>query len=217
MGTGRPSVERPEVEGVWYDAILLPDHNLEVDVRVRWIRAASDYRGLGVVDDVVVVVGDDVRAYALADGRERWVTALPRSGVDEDLYEWHDDGWKSDQPPPVRPTALGLVGDDALRVWTAHADDVVLSRSTGALLHAAEGGPERPADWVDLPPLPGSLDVSDVSNEPFATRGGGGWAFDWDYQVPPSEVHAVPGGMVLVSSVGFLVALDRVPSWRPWG
>lgn len=217
MGTERPRMERPQVEGVWYDALLMPDPRGAVDVKVRWIRGAGGCRGLGVVDDVAVVVSDDVRAYDLADGRERWVAALPRSGVDDDLYEWHDDGWKSDQPPPVRPTALGLVGDDALRVWTAHADDVVLSRSTGELLRAAEGGAERPADWVDLPPIPDSVDVSDVVNEPHATRGGGGWAFDWDYQVPPSEVHAVPGGMVLVSSVGFLVALDRVPSWLPWG
>jgi hypothetical protein len=164
--------------------------------------ASIDVPEAFAVDQGVVYVFDEVaRAFDLDDGDLKWEVGDPEE------YPLAASGG----------VLIGQMGPRRIRMWAPFESDLIADRETGALVRLGPAGPNdtKPAGMrVFSKPRPTKYRVKDNSVDRFVARYPNGtvaWRLHVDEPMyETGSAVGVPGGVVLMTSNGWLVALDDI-------
>lgn len=176
---------------------LRPGVGGRLPVTVRWVQALSAPEAFAVERDVVYAADEVAWAFRLADGSVKWEARAPS-----------DEGLAASGG-----VVIGLDGSRRVRIWAPFEYDLIADRNTGRLVALrAANGRTVPAGMKVLPaPAPTRYRVTAGLQRVVARRPDGAVAWSINIDEPwfdGSPAVAVPGGLVLLTSSGHLVALD---------
>ena len=195
-----PTPSRPDEPVRIADGVSLePGADGTLPVSVRWVQELAVTEAIAVDGNVVYAADEVIKAFRITDGEPLWEVGDPEG------YMLETNGGVS----------IGPDGSDRVRVFAPWNYDLVADRRTGRLIRLGlTPGGDPPPNLRPFPaPAPAlyDVDVDDAVDQITARRPDG--AVAWRITIDgPMFDHApairIPGGLVLATGSGHLVALD---------